>query len=150
MRFPRIGFVVLALAPWCLPQAPAFAAAGEEQARAAAEAFGRALVRGQASSLRAVLPERGKVHLVLNRMGPEEGFYGAGQVEALFRDFLAAGAVTSFEVSRLESDGHSSTLVHSRAQIKDREGRPARVALHLAFQPEDGRWVLREVKETAE
>lgn len=123
---------------------------GEEAARVVAEAFGRALTSGHANELRGVLPAYGKVHLVLLRLGPEEGFYGASQVEALFRDFLDSGSVGSFVVVRLESDGRSSTLVHARAQITDREGRPAKVSLHLALQPEESRWVVREVKETAE
>jgi hypothetical protein len=40
-------------------------------------------------------------------------------------------------------------LAHSRASIVDREGRTGRIGLHLALEMEDGRWVIREVKETA-
>jgi hypothetical protein len=90
------------------------------------------------------------VHLALIRLGPEEGAFGASQVEALFRDFLAGGKVSSFVVARCESDAKSSALAHGKAAIVDRDGRSARIDLHLAFEPEDGRWVLREVKESAE
>ena len=65
-------------------------------------------------------------------------------------DFLAVGEVKNFEVLRLEGGGDTTTLVQGRAVLVDRDGRPARVLLHLAFQPEGGRWVLREVKETSE
>ena len=121
-----------------------------EPARVAARRFGQALVASQAQGLREILPEHGNVRLVLSRLGPENGSFGAGQVEALFRDFLAVGQVRSFEVLRLQSDGTNSALVQGRVMIVDREGRPCRVALHLAFEPEGPRWVLREVKETAE
>lgn len=137
-----------ALAAWIQParaQVP-----DAEAARAAARQFGQSLVASQPASLRAILPESGNVRLVLTRLGPENGSFGASQVEALFRDFLSVGQVRSFEVLRLQSDGASSALVQGRAVIVDRDGRPGRVGLHLAFEPEGSRWVLREVKETIE
>jgi hypothetical protein len=76
-------------------------------------------------------------------------FLSAAQVVALFRDFLAVGKVAAFEVLRCEGDGGLTALAHSRAAIVDREGRSSRIGLHLALELEDGRWVLREVKETA-
>lgn len=123
---------------------------GTEAARVAARQFGQSLVASQPAALRAILPEHGNVRLVLTRLGPENGSFGASQVEALFRDFLSVGQVRSFEVLRLQCDGTSSALVQGRASVVDRDGRPARVTLHLAFEPEGSRWVLREVKETTE
>ena len=122
----------------------------DDGARAAATAFGGALLAGNAQALRPVLPEHGKVHLTLVRLGPDEGSFGARQVEALFRDFLAKGKVSSFDVVRCESDGKRSALAHTAATITDREGRSGRIGLHLGFETEGERWVLREVKETAE
>ena len=136
--------VVLALA------ATLVFADADDGARTAAATFGRALAAGSAEALRPVLPERGRVHLTLVRLGPEEGLFGARQVEALFRDFFARGKVASFEVKHCESDGRGSALAHGRAAIVDREGRSGRIGLHLGFEQEGGRWVLREVKETAE
>lgn len=122
----------------------------EDEARRAAVQFGSALLAADAASLKSILPAYGKVRVELRRLGPEDGVFGAGQVEALFKDFLSSAKVRSFEVIRLESDGRSSALARGRAVLTDRDGRPCRVAIHLAFQPEDGRWVLREVKELAE
>ena len=119
-------------------------------ARAAAATFGRALVAGSAEALRPILPERGRVHVTLSRLGPEEGLFGARQVEALFRDFLAKGKVDWFDVRRCESDGNRSALAHGTAAIVDRNGSSGRIGLHLALEREAERWVLREVKETAE
>ena len=145
MRAAASGFaVVLAIAA-----SLASADAGDD-ARAAAMTFGRALAAGSAEALRPILPEHGKVHLTLARLGPENGLFGARQVEALFRDFLATGKVASFEVVRCESDGGRSALAHGRAAITDRDVRSGRIGLHLGFEQEGERWVLREVKETAE
>jgi hypothetical protein len=122
----------------------------DDGARDAAATFGRALTGAKAEALRPILPERGRVHLSLVRLGPEEGLFGAHQVEALFREFFAHGAVTSFDVVRYESDAPRSALAHAAAAVTDRDGRLHHVGLHLGFEPEGGRWVLREVKETAE
>jgi hypothetical protein len=122
----------------------------DDGARAAAATFGNALIAGSAEALRPILPERGRVHVSLGRLGPEEGMFGARQVEALFRDFLAKGKVASFDVKRCESDGRRSALAHGTAAIVDRDGRSGRIGLHLGLEQEAERWVLREVKETAE
>jgi hypothetical protein len=126
------------------------AADPEDGARAAAKTFGNALVAGNAAALRPILPQRGKVHVTLTRLGPEDGSFAAVQVEALFHDFFARGKVASFAVTRCESDGQRSALAHGTAAITDREGRAGRVGFHLGFQSEGDRLVLREVKETAE
>ena len=145
MRAALSGFaVVFALA------ATLATADADDGARAAAMTFGRALVAGSAEALRPILPEHGRVHLALARLGPEEGLFGARQVEALFRDFLASGRVASLDVVRCESDGKRSALAHARAAITDRDGRSDRIGLRLGFESEGERWVLREVKETAE
>jgi len=128
----------------------ATAAAADDGAREAAMAFGRALVANDAAALAPILPQHGRVHLALIRLGPEEGRFGASQVVALFRDFLASGKFVAFDVVRLETDGSRSALAHGQAAIVDRNGRKGRIGLHLAFEAEGGRWVLREVKETGE
>ena len=141
--------VVLPILASVLLAAATPVAAGDE-ARSAANTFGNALVARSAEALRPILPQQGRVHLTLIRLGPEEGLFGARQVEAVFRDFLAGGKVVSFELTRCESDPKRSALAHGRATIVDRDGRGGSVGFHLGFEPEGGRWVLREVKETAE
>jgi hypothetical protein len=125
--------------------APTFAA---EDARGAAERFGAALVDSDIDALRPLLPARGKVHLRLQRLGPEQGYFSPGQVQQVLRAFLAEGKVLSFEVRRVE-DEPSLALVHGFALLTDRRGERAEVRLHLALQPEQGRWVLREIRELA-
>ncbi len=125
-------------------------ATGEDEARRSARLFGQALTSGQASLLRPILPATGKIHLAVSRLVPEEGYFGASQVEALLADFLSQGSVRSFEVLRLESDGKTNALARGRAVLTDRQGRPVRLGIHLAFQTEDDRWVVREIKETLE
>jgi hypothetical protein len=136
--------LLLVLAPLpALPQAPS----GQEQAESAAREFGLALTRKDSSLLRPILPRAGKVRMHLVCLGPEKGSFGAGQVEALFKDFLKHGRVRSFALVATESAPGRYVLVRGRAQVTDRDGAPVDVHLHLTFQPEDGRWVLREIRE---
>jgi hypothetical protein len=123
---------------------------GAESPRDAAERFGSALATERLEDLRPLLPQRGKVRLKLVRLGPEDGEFGADQVEAILADFLASGAVSTFEVARAEEGGSGDGLVNGRATVVDRGGRSCRVRLHLAFEMEAGRWILREIKETGE
>jgi hypothetical protein len=146
VRLRLTGLLVLVM----LATAAAAQGLGKDDARAAAESFGKALVSGRAAALRPLLPKRGKVYLALTRLGPEDGVFGSSQVEAVLGDFLTGGKVVSFQISRCDSDGASSALAHAHAVLTDHDGQTARVEIHLGFQPEDGRWVLREVKESAE
>lgn len=115
-----------------------------------AEHFGAALTTGDLKQLRLVLPDQGRVRLKLAHFGPADGQFSAGQVEAIFKDFLANGSVQAFEIARIEGDNVNYGVVAGRASLTDRSGRSRRVTLLLSFQPEAGRWVLREVKETEE
>lgn len=130
--------------------APAFSepTLGEEQARQTARNIGRALESGDLSRLQSSLPKNGKVQLRLVVLGPEQGAYGAGQVQAVLKDFLRQGKVRSFELKRLDCASGKYALVHARLAIDDRNGRPAEVDLRMTLQPEAGRWVLQEIRET--
>ncbi len=124
------------------------AAIDSQDARRAALQFGKALTSADAASLRPILPAQGKVRMTLDRLGPEQGAFRAGQVEALWGDFLSRGSVSAFEIVRIDHE-ETLSLVHARAQVVDRQGRPGSVGVHLALQPENGRWVLREIRELA-
>jgi hypothetical protein len=128
----------------------AHAAEGAAEVRRSAEIVGEALMAKQTAPLRKLLPATGKVELSLARLGPEEGAFAPPQVEALLRDFLGTGSVRSYEIQRVEGDCKSHGVAHARATVVDRQGSPARVGLHLTFQLEGGRWVLRGMRETAE
>lgn len=144
-----IAISLLALVA-CLAWGPRLRAQepGDEEARSAALQFGLALKQADPAALRSILPQRGKVQLRLQVLGPEEGSFSAGQVEALLQDFFSQGSARSFDLLSVEHDPRHYALARGRAVLVDRQGRPARVELHLAFQPEDGRWVLREIRET--
>ena len=134
----------LALAPG------AVVPAGDDAIRAAARQVCEALADGNAAALRPVLPGSGKVRLSLARLGPEEGAFGPPQVEALLRDFLTRGGrVRSFRLARVEGEGRSHAIVQARLALQDRDGHPADVILHMSFQLESGRWVLRGLKEAS-
>jgi hypothetical protein len=140
---------VLALFVLCLTAPAPLAAEGKDDVRRAGEAFGQALLSRQAPALRKLLPEKGKVELSLARFGPEDGSFAPPQVEALFRDFLGAGSVRGFEIEHVEGDCRAHGVVRARVALVDRLGSPGRVGLHLVFQLEAGRWVLRGIRETS-
>lgn len=140
------GSIVVAL----LLLLPPSLARAEDDPRRAADAFGRALTTGSAKALRPLLPDKGKVRLELDRLGPAHGSYSGSQVEAILGDFLAEGSVGSFETLRVDGNDDSFSLVRGRATLTDRGGRPARVIVHLSFELEAQRWVLRGIKEAAE
>jgi hypothetical protein len=125
------------------------ASTGEEQALKSALVFGRALKSGNSGQMRTLLPTSGKVRLRLVAFGPEEGSYSGEQVQALFKDFFRQGKVRSYELVRMDCASEQFTLVQAAAGIVDRAGRQIQVHLHLTFQPEGDRWVLREIRETA-
>jgi len=115
----------------------------------AAREFGRALISEELSRLKPLLPRRGKVHLRLEHLGPEQGSFSAGQVLALLGDFLKVGTVRTFQLSpRCEGDRRKYTLVRGQAEVIDRDGRNLVIELRLTIVPEDGRWILREIRET--
>ena len=144
MRRPLIYLLVL-LTAWVT--SAVVAAPDEQAARACAGMFGDALSKGNASLLKTILPGRGKVQMRLVRLGPEDGDFSAGQVQAVFDDFLKRGAVKSFQVVRVEYDKSGYALVRGRAELIDRSGRAGTVGLHLSLQPEGDRWILRGIRE---
>jgi hypothetical protein len=133
-----------------LPLFPAVrpAESGQAPVRESALVFGRALDQGDPSMLRAILPQRGKIQLRLISLDPGHGFFSSGQVESLIRDLYDQGALRSFRLVHVEQDADRYALARGKSEITDRQGRTKVVELQLAFQPEDGRWVLREIRET--
>ena len=119
-----------------------------EAPRTAVDAFGAALIAGNADRLREVFPSRGKVRVRLVRLGPEQGALRGSQLHAVLQDFLERGNVTSFEVRTVERSERQALATADLALI-DSEGGRAKVRLHLSFEPEDDRWVLREMRESS-
>ncbi len=125
------------------------AESGEAQTRKAALGVGAALMRSDTSLLRPLLPRHGKVRMHLNCFGPEVGSFSAGQVEAVFSSFFRHGSVKAFDLLRLESDESGRyALAQGRVSVIDRDGRRSKVDIHLTFEPEEGRWVLRGIRES--
>jgi len=114
--------------------------------RATVDAFGAALVQGNADALHAVLPSAGKVRVRLVRLGPQDGALRGGQLHAVLQDFFERGSIESFKLQTIE---HSSKLALASAELDliDEQGR-TEIRLHLSLEPEDDRWVLREIRES--
>lgn len=122
----------------------------EAEVRAAADTFGAALSSARLDGLEPLLPERGKVRMRLICMGPEDGHFSRGQVQALLDDFLGdGGSVSAFKVLSVDGAGTPYAMVRARGLAVDRFGRGTALDLHLGFVRESDRWVLREIRETA-
>jgi len=117
--------------------------------RETVDAFGAALVEGNADGLRAMLPSAGKVRVRLVRLGPQDGALRGGQLHAILQDFLERGSVQSFKLQTIE---HSSKLALASAELGliDAKGTRAKVRLHLSLELENDRWVLREIRESSQ
>ncbi len=130
-----------------LPVSAAADAAAIEVRRVALE-FGNALIGRDLSLLEPMLPGQGRVRMRLLCLGPEDGTFSPAQVRMLLHEFLADGAISEFRVLSIDGDRSRFAMIHTRANITDRDGRPARLDLHLSFRNERGRWVLREIHES--
>jgi hypothetical protein len=144
----RACVVALALLLGVLPRAtPADDASSADAVRRTASRFLEALVAGDPAQLRPLLPERGKVTARLERFGPAQGSFSAGQIEALFRDFFRHGSVRSFVLDRVEVASIHYAVVRGRSRLIDREGAAAEAAFQLGLEPEGDTWVVREIRE---
>lgn len=114
----------------------------------AAQVFRRAMQASDASLLRPILPSRGRVQLRFESLGDERGFFSAEQVESLIRDIFESDTTIDLAIDGVETEKGDYTLVHGSLKRTDSTGRASSARIHLAFQPEDGRWVLREIRET--
>ncbi len=138
------GFAVAMVTVGAVAGAPADA----DPVRVAARLFGQAFVRAEPALLAPLLPKEGKVRMHLGCLGPESGVFSPAQVQALLRDFLLSGAVRSFDVLRIDDADPRFAWILGRATVKDREGRLHQVGFHLTLRPENGHWVLEEIRET--
>jgi hypothetical protein len=123
---------------------------GRQAVEAAVDRLGRLLIAGDASRLAPILPEQGKIKLKLDRLGPEDGSFSSSQVTALLAEFLETGRVEAFTVTRVEYDPHGVALASARVGLMDKRGHASSVVLHLTFETENDRWVVREIRETAQ
>ncbi len=123
------------------------AATHGDEPRKTVDAFGAALVLGDADGIRPMLPTTGKVRVHLVRLGPQEGALRGGQLHAVLEDFFERGSVRSFQLQTIE---HSSRLALASAQVDliDAKGTRATIRLHLSLEPDNDRWVLREIRES--
>jgi len=139
-KTPRAALAVVAVL--------AAATAVAEQPREAVDQFGAALIQGNADGLRVTLPTEGKVRVRLIHFGPEDGALRGGQLHAVLQDFLERGKVQSFKLHTIEKTDNLA-LATTEVELVDAHGVGARVRLHLSLEPENERWVLREIRESS-
>ena len=143
----RIIPVFLALAIG-LTSLPSSAEGGREKAGQAAERFAHALRTGELSALHAILPQNGKILVSMAEPGSGAGYYGASQVEALFGSYLAGRRFRGCRIEHLEIQESSYARADLTAVRDGPDGDRATVFFRLALHLDQGRWVLREIRES--
>jgi hypothetical protein len=121
--------------------------AGEEELGVALDRLQQALASGEASELRALLPERSKVYLQLSEIREAEGYYGAGQVVRVFAAFFERRPPRGFETrGTVRMETGDSAHLRGLLRFRDSEGEGGLpLSLVLTRGPEG--WTLREVRE---
>ncbi len=139
------GLLALAISLTCLP---ALAEDGRHEAGQAAERFARTLRSGEPSALHAILPRDGKILVSMAETGSGAGYYGSSQVEALFGSYLAGHRFRECSIEHLEIQESSYARVDLTAIHDGPDNQRATVSFRLALHLEQGRWVLREIRES--
>ena len=140
---PSVVVVVVVVAA-ALFVAPAQSST-EADVRAAADGLMAWLAGGPASAPTRILPDRGTVQFGLRTLGSARSAVGSGQAKAVLAELR--DSVRGYRTAIGSVDVEESSWAWVRISIEDRDGRPVTVLL-LAFHAEDGRWVLRELRET--
>lgn len=118
-------------------------------ARATATEFGRALEEASTRGLAAHLPTTGRVRLQLERLvGHERGFFSARQVVTLLRTFLQEGSVDAFHIETAETTAERFVRIDATARITNHKGVTRPAMLRIILELEQGRWVVRELRES--
>ena len=139
------GLLVFAIGLTVLPSP---AATGGEEAGQVAERFARVLNDRRPADLQEILPRSGKILISIPDAGRTAGYYGNSQVEALFTGYLAGTTFRDCRIDHIEVQDGSYARIDLTANRTGPDGEPAAVVYRLALQPEQGRWVLREIRES--
>ncbi|MBD3869027.1 MAG: hypothetical protein IFK94_12965 [Acidobacteria bacterium] len=145
MRWIIPGLLALAIG---LTGLPIPAETGRKEAGQAAERFARALSTGESEALQALLPQSGKILVSISDIGQGAGYFGRSQVEALFSGYLAEFDFSDCRIDHIEVQESSYSRIDLTANRTGPGDAVSAVVFRLAFQPEQDRWVLREIRES--
>jgi hypothetical protein len=117
-----------------------------EGAGEAVNAFGQALTSGKSSALKRWFPDDGKIRVRLVQFGDEQGALRSGQLLVILQAFFERGAVDRFKIETIE-EADTIAIVIAIVQLRTTHGTRESVRLHLSFQRNGDRWVVREFRE---
>jgi hypothetical protein len=139
------GLLAIAVGLATLPSPAETGRAGVDQAAAR---FAQAICSGNPDALHAILPQSGKILVSIPDAGHGAGYYGSSQVEALFGGYLAEYGYLECRIDHLELQDSSYARIDIIARRSGSGADRSPVVFRLALQPEQGLWVLREIRES--
>jgi hypothetical protein len=139
------GLLVFAIA---LTGLPLPAETGRKEAGEVADRFAQALKAGEPEAIQTLLPRSGKILVSIPETGNGAGYFGKSQVAALFGRYLAEFNFSDCRIDHIEIQDSSYARVDLTANRTGPGDAVSAVVFRLALQPEQGRWVLREIRES--
>lgn len=142
--------ILLSLLLLCIALVPldAASAAGEKEARGAGQLFADVLTTGQPARLDPILPASGKIMVSLAGRNAGTGYFGVSQAKALLQTWLENGTGKDGKILHVEVQDDSYARVELSIRRTVHGGAEQSARFRLGLQPENGRWVLREIRET--
>ena len=142
--------ILLRILVLCLALVPLEVASdvGEKEAHSAGQLFVRVLTSGQAARLDPILPDSGKIMVSLVGNNTRTSYFGVSQAKALLQAWLENGTGKDGKVLHVEVQDNSYARVELSIRRAVSGGAVRSVRFRLGFQPENGRWVLREIRES--
>ncbi len=131
-----------------------FASTDQTGARESADVFIQAVLSGKPARLAPVLPEGGKILVSLRTPAngkssrAESAYLGVSQTRAVLKDLLSGDTLSDGRIQRIDCSENSYAQVEISFRRTPSSGLGPTVRIRLGLQPEKGRWVLREIRET--
>ena len=142
--------ILLRLLLLCIALVPldAASAVGEKEARGAGQLFTDVLTSGEPARLDPILPVSGKIMVSLAGENTGAGNFGVSQARALLQAWLKNGTGKDGKVLHVEVRDNRYARVELSIRRSVHGGAEQAVRFRLGLQPENGRWVLREIRES--
>ncbi len=123
-------------------------AACEPQLKAEVSKLTTALLEADRSTLRTYWPNKGKVLLNLQVLGPEDGYFSSAQADVVLSGALASKRIVRLNFSNIEADEQCFAVVQGSVVVETPDGVHHDGRLRVVLQPAGESWEIREIRES--